>query len=37
VQVRIEDRGRLLFISDTVNRAITQEAPRQLDIVVRRI
>ena len=37
VQVRIEDGGRLLFISDTVNRAITQDAPGQLDIVVRRI
>ena len=36
VQVRIEDGGRLLFISDTVNRAITRDAPTHLDIVVRR-
>ena len=37
VQVRIEDGGKLLFISDTVNRVITRDAPTQLDIVVRRI
>ena len=37
VQVRIEDGGRLLFISDTVNRVITRDAPTRLDMVVRRI
>jgi putative lipoprotein len=36
VQVRIEDGGKLLFISDTVNRVITRDAPTHLDIVVRR-
>jgi putative lipoprotein len=37
VQVRIEDGGKLLFISDTENRVITRDAPGQIDIVVRRI
>jgi putative lipoprotein len=37
VQVRIEDGGRLLFISDTVNPVITRSAPNRVDIVVRRI
>ena len=37
VQVRIEDGGKLLFISDTVNRVITRDAPTHIDIVVRRI
>ncbi len=37
VQVRIENGGKLLFISDTVNRVITQDAPTHLDIVVRHI
>jgi putative lipoprotein len=37
VQVRIEDGGKLLFISDTANHVITRDAPGQLDIVVRRI
>lgn len=36
VQVRIEDGGKLLFISDTVNRVITRDAPTHLDIVVRK-
>ncbi|MBK7902754.1 MAG: YbaY family lipoprotein [Proteobacteria bacterium] len=36
VQVRVEDGGKLLFISDTVNRVITRAAPSHLDIVVRR-
>jgi putative lipoprotein len=36
VQVRIEDGGKLLFISDTVNRVITRDAPTHLDIIVRR-
>ncbi len=36
VQVRIEDGGKLLFISDTVNQVITRDAPTHLDIVVRR-
>lgn len=37
VQVRIEDGGKLLFISDTANLAITRDAPTHLDIVVRKI
>ncbi|MBP7608127.1 MAG: YbaY family lipoprotein [Steroidobacteraceae bacterium] len=37
VQVRIEDGGKLLFISDTVNRVITRDAPIHVDIVVRKI
>jgi putative lipoprotein len=37
VQVRIEDGGRLLFISDTMNPVITRGAPTRVDIVVRRI
>lgn len=37
VQVRIENSGKLLFISDTVNRVITRDAPTHLDIVVRHI
>jgi putative lipoprotein len=36
VQVRIEDGGKLLFISDTMNPVITRDAPSRLDIVVRR-
>lgn len=36
VQVRIEDGGRLLFISDTMNPVITRGAPTRVDIVVRR-
>ena len=35
VQVRVEDGGKLLFISDSVNRVITRAAPSHLDIVVR--
>lgn len=37
VQVRIEDGGKLLFISDKMNLVITRDAPTHLDIVVRRI
>ena len=37
VQVRIEDGGKLLFISDTMNPVITRSAPTRVDIVVRRI
>lgn len=37
VQVRIEDRGKLLFISDTMNPVITRDAPTRVDIVLRRI
>jgi putative lipoprotein len=36
VQVRIEDGGKLLFISDTMNPVITRSAPTRVDIVVRR-
>ncbi len=36
VQVRIEDGGKLLFISDTVHPVITRGAPFRVDIVVRR-
>ncbi len=36
VQARIEDGGRLLFISDTMNPVITRDAPRRVDIVLRR-
>lgn len=36
VQVRIENGGRLLFISDKMNPVITRDAPTHLDIVVRR-
>ena len=36
VQVRIEDGGRLLFISDTMNPVITRGALTRVDIVVRR-
>ena len=36
VQVRIENDGRLLFISDTMNPVITRDAPGHVDIVVRR-
>jgi len=35
VQVRIEDGGRLLFISDTMHPVITRGAPFRVDIVVR--
>jgi putative lipoprotein len=34
VQVRIEDGGKLLFISDTVYPVITRGAPTRVDIVV---
>ena len=37
VQVRIEDDGRLLFISDTHHPVITRDNPRHVDIVVRRV
>lgn len=37
VQVRIEDGGKLLFISDTAHHVITRGAPAHVDIVVRRI
>jgi len=36
VQVRIEDGGKLLFISDTMNPVITRDAPTRVDIVLRR-
>ncbi len=36
VQARIEDGGKLLFISDTMNPVITRDAPRRVDIVLRR-
>ena len=36
VQARVEDGGRLLFISDTMNPVITRDAPAHVDIVVRR-
>ena len=36
VQVRIEDGGKLLFISDTMHLVITRNAPSRVDIVVRR-
>lgn len=37
VQVRIEDAGRLLFISDTHHPVITRDQPHHADIVVRRV
>ena len=37
VQVRIEDDGRLLFISDTRYPVITRDHPRHVDIVVVRV
>jgi len=37
VQARIEDGGKLLFISDTMNPVITRDAPSRVDIVLRRI
>jgi putative lipoprotein len=37
VQVRIEDRGRLLFISDQVHPVLTRGAPASVDVVVRRV
>jgi putative lipoprotein len=37
VQVRIEDAGRLLFISDTHHPVITRDHPRHVDIVARRV
>jgi putative lipoprotein len=37
VQVRIEDDGRLLFISDTHHPVVTRDQPRHVDIVVRRV
>jgi putative lipoprotein len=36
VQARIEDGGELLFISDTMNPALTRDAPTRVDIVLRR-
>jgi putative lipoprotein len=36
VQARIEDGGKLLFISDTMHPVITRGAPLRVDIVVRR-
>lgn len=36
VQARIEDGGRLLFISDTSYPVITRDAPTRVDIVLRR-
>jgi putative lipoprotein len=37
VQVRIEDDGRLLFISDMHHPVITHEQPHHVDVVVRRV
>ena len=37
VQVRIEEDGRLLFISDTRHPVITRDHPSHVDIVVRRV
>jgi putative lipoprotein len=37
VQVRIEDAGKLLFISDTRHAVITRGAPTNVDIVVRQV
>jgi putative lipoprotein len=37
VQVRIEDEGRLLFISDTQHPVITRDQPHHVDIVVRKV
>jgi putative lipoprotein len=37
VQVRIENGGKLLFISDTMHRVITRDAPSRVDIVLRRV
>jgi putative lipoprotein len=37
VQVRIEDAGRLLFISDIQHAVITRDRPHHVDIVVRRV
>jgi putative lipoprotein len=37
VQVRIEDAGKLLFISDTRNSVITRGAPSNVDVVVRQV
>lgn len=36
LQARIEDDGNLLFISDTMNPAITRDAPTRVDVVLRR-
>jgi putative lipoprotein len=37
VQVRIENDGKLLFISDTMHRVITRDAPTRVEIVLRRV
>ena len=37
VQVRIEDGGKLLFISDTVHGVITRGRPTHVDIIVRKV
>jgi putative lipoprotein len=37
VQVRIEDDGRLLFISDMHHPVITHEQPHHVDVVARRV
>jgi putative lipoprotein len=37
VQARIEDEGRLLFVSDTHHPVITRDQPLNVDIVVRRV
>jgi putative lipoprotein len=37
VQVRIEDAGKLLFITDTMYPVITRSAPVRVDIVLKRV
>lgn len=37
VQVRIEDGGKLLFISDQMHPVLTRGAPSSVDVVVRRV
>jgi putative lipoprotein len=37
VQVRIEDDGKLLFISDTLHAVITRGGPTHVDIIVRKV
>jgi putative lipoprotein len=37
IQVRIENAGQLLFISDTHHPVITRDQPRHVDVIVRRV
>lgn len=37
IQVRIENAGQLLYISDTQHPVVTRDHPRHVDVVVRRV